>query len=96
MQTWSAALLTAIAVISSAFSASTTALAEVEEGDNIEESNMIQNWMGTHSDGLVPGNYHKTETIDKLAQLVSKEYRKGHHIRPVGSVLSPNGIRKPL
>ena len=91
-QTWTAALLTAMAVTSSAFAAD-KALAEADPEENTdEESTTILNWSGTHSVELAPGNYHEPETMDELAQLVSKAYREGQHIRPVGSALSPNGL----
>lgn len=93
-QAWSAVLaLMAIAVTSSSSACAVGKSALAEEGnDEEDEATKILNWSGTHSVELAPGRYHEPETVDELIQLVSKSYREGHHIRPVGSALSPNGI----
>ncbi|KAK1745246.1 L-galactono-1,4-lactone dehydrogenase [Skeletonema marinoi] len=63
-----------------------------EDIEEEEESTRILNWSGTHHVDLAPGTYHEPETQLELEALVADAYRKGQHIRPVGSALSPNGL----
>ena len=93
---WSGALLaiatatTATTVIGT--STATPTLAEAREGIEEEDSTRILNWSGTHHVDLSSGSYHEPETVEELEDLVANAYRKGQHIRPVGSALSPNGL----
>lgn len=96
-QKWSAALLAIAAATTSAaiINKTTTSPTLAEETESLEEdldSTKILNWSGTHSVELAPGTYHEPETMDELVDLVADSYRKGQHIRPVGSALSPNGL----
>jgi len=93
-QSWSTALLTAIAAtasIAAATTAKTLAEGNADEGED-DDSTKILNWSGTHSVELAPGTYHEPETVAELIDLVANAYREGYHIRPVGSALSPNGL----
>ncbi|KAL7545620.1 hypothetical protein ACHAWF_008971 [Thalassiosira exigua] len=89
----SAALMAAVAATATTFFAagSTVALSEGSATTD-EDRTKILNWSGTHSVELAQGDYHEPETMDELVQLVSRAYREGRHIRPVGSALSPNGL----
>lgn len=94
---WAASLLaiaaatTVITVIGT--TTATPTLAEAREDiEEEEESTRILNWSGTHHVDLAPGTYHEPETQLELEALVADAYRKGQHIRPVGSALSPNGL----
>lgn len=95
-QNWSAALFTVAALTTAtAVMGTTTAtptLAEAKDDVEERESTRILNWSGTHSVELAPGTYHEPETAEELEALVADAYRKGQHIRPVGSALSPNGL----